>query len=103
MMKNRSNQRWQKGVLAVQPRPTCAEKVRRFFSFNFKLLSNRPTSSNLPRTPAHMHPRVYARSRTGVCVFVPRQVRRLDSGLIRQQKNRPTTERRLDGLREVGR
>lgn len=66
MMKNRSNQRWQKGVLAVQPRPTCAEKVGRFFPFNFKLLSNRPTSSNLPRTCA----RAYMRARARVCVYL---------------------------------
>jgi len=103
MMKNHSDQRWQKRALVVQPRPTCAEKVRRIFPFNFKLLSNRPTSSNLPHASAHTPARICARARMCVYVFMPRQVRRLDSYLIRQQKNRPTSKRRLDGQGEVGR
>lgn len=102
-MNIRSDQRSQKSAEVVQPRPTCAEKVRRIFPLNINLLSNRPTSSNLPHAPARTPARICARARTPVYVFTPRQVRRLDSELIRQQKNRPTLKNRLDELGEVGR
>ena len=100
----RSSQRSQKVREVVQPRPTCAEKVRRLKSAPLLGLSNRPTSSNL-----HAHPRartrayMRVRARTPVCVYLPRQVGRLDSGLIQQGKNRPTSKSRLGGFGEVGR
>lgn len=86
----RFNQGSQKVRGVVQPRPTFAEKVRRIFSFKISLLSNRLTSSNLPRT----HPRTpaYIHSRACVCRYIQvRQVRRLDSKLNLLSFFRPTS------------
>ena len=90
-------------VQRVTFRPTCAEKVRRMKAAPLLGLSNRPTLSNhhahpRARTPAHIR----ARARPCVCIWV-RQVRRLDSGLIQQGKNRPAFLNWLDGLKGVGR
>lgn len=78
----RFNQRSQQLREDVQPRPTLAEKVRRILSNKIMQLSNLLTSPNLPRPPAHMHPRIYACACASVCVFLLRQVRRLDSEMI---------------------
>lgn len=62
-------------------RPTSsnlAEKVRRLEAAPLLGLSNRPTSSNLPRAPARICAGMCAPARAPVCVNQVRQVRRLD-------------------------
>lgn len=86
----RSDQGSQKVREVVQPRPTCAEKVRRLKAAPLLGLSNRPTSSNhTARTRARAPAHIRARARPCVCIQV-RQVRRLDSELILRRFFRPT-------------
>lgn len=95
----RFNQGSQKFVGVVQPRPTCAEKVRRLEALISLGSSNRPTSPNLAAR-RRARTRAYRRARARLCVYYQvRQVRRLDSSLIAKENFRPTYFLRLD---EVG-
>jgi hypothetical protein len=96
----RFNQGSQKVVEAVQPRPTCAEKVRRLEAAPLLGSSNRLTSSNLT-AHTHAHTRAYTRAHARLCALIQvRQVRRLDSNLILMAFFRPTFQqqvRRISG------
>lgn len=65
----RSDQGSQKVREVVQPRPTCAEKVRRLESAPMLNPSNRPTSSNLLRAPARICAQARARTRAPVYAY----------------------------------
>lgn len=89
--------------VAVQPRPTYAEKVGRLQAPCLLASPNLLTSSNLnARTRART--RVYTRAHARASVRIQvRWVRRLDSNLIQLIFFRPTKKRRLDGSLEVRR
>lgn len=101
-MSSQFNQRSRKeSVVAVQPRLTSAEKVRRLQAPYLLASPNLLTSPNLnARTRARTRAYTRARARASVCIQV-RWVRRLDRELIKLIFFRPTRKRRLGRFDEV--